>query len=181
MHCYCLIADWLAGGYLVDDTSSNRGTFCAEPAVVEEVNALYGFPLSYVWKPNNKTEPPRCKFSRDWVAPCMRGCCAQPPCGCNKTAADEFWTDMLAVFRALHVVANSGPTAIGGGGKRRRPPAPPLCPPPLKADDEGFERTAPKTLRPGGGATSGFPRSDAATWILARTVTTVCWWRPGDG
>jgi hypothetical protein len=123
------------GGYLVDDTASNRGTFCAEPAVVEEVSVMYGFPLSYVWKPKNKTEPPRCKFSRNWVKPCMRGCCAQPPCGCNMTAADGFWRDMLAVFRALHVVVNSGPTAIGGGGKRRHPPAPPLCPPPLLERD----------------------------------------------
>jgi hypothetical protein len=117
------------GGYLVDDTASNRGTFCAEPAVVAEVNALYGFPLSYVLRPQNKTEPPRCNFTRNWVEPCMRGCCTQPPCGCNKTAADTFYVDMLLVFRALHVVANSGPSAIGGGGKRRRPPAPPLCPP----------------------------------------------------
>ena len=124
------------GGYLVDDTASNRGTFCAEPAVVKEVNKWYGFPLSYVWKPKNKTKPPsvtaprRCNFTRSWVEPCMRDCCAQLPCNCNQTAADEFWRDMLAVFRALHVVANSGPSAIGGGGNRRRPPAPPLCPTP---------------------------------------------------
>ena len=117
------------GGYLVDDSSANRGTFVAEPAVVDEVNELYGFPLYYVWPPSNKTKT-HCNVSK---TPCRRDCCAAPPCGCNRTAHDEFFTDMLAVFQALHVVTNSGPEAIGGGGKRRRPPAAPLCP--LKTDD----------------------------------------------
>jgi hypothetical protein len=118
------------GGYLVDDTGhSNRGTFVAEPAVVDEVNRLYGFPLYWVFAPNNKTKA-WCNVSK---TPCRRSCCAAPPCGCNRTAHDEFFTDMLAVFQALHVVTNSGPDAIGGGGKRRRPPAAPLCP--LKTGD----------------------------------------------
>jgi hypothetical protein len=70
------------GGYLADDTGhSNRGTFVAEPAVVDEVNQLYGFPLYWVFAPNNKTKA-WCNVSK---TPCKRSCCAVPPCGCNRT------------------------------------------------------------------------------------------------
>lgn len=117
------------GGYIVDDSSANRGTFVAEPAVVDEVYQHYGFPLNYVWAPNNRTKT-QCNITK---TACDVDCCAAPPCFCNRTAHDEFYTDMLAVFQALHVVTNSGPDTIGGGGKRRRPPAAPLCP--LKTGD----------------------------------------------
>lgn len=59
---------------------------------------------------------------------CDVDCCPTPACFCNRTAHDEFYTDMLAVFHALHVVTNSRPDRIGSGTKRRRPAAAPLCP-----------------------------------------------------
>ena len=40
---------------------------------------------------------------------------------------DPLYADLLAIYRALHVVANNGPTSVGGGGRPRRPRAPPIC------------------------------------------------------
>ena len=38
-----------------------------------------------------------------------------------------FFEDLLAIFRALHIVVNNGIGRVGGGGTPRRPPPPPFC------------------------------------------------------
>ena len=40
---------------------------------------------------------------------------------------EPFYEDMRTTFRALHIVENNSPQAIGGGGTPRRPAAPPIC------------------------------------------------------
>eukprot|EP00047_Mylnosiga_fluctuans_P008303 m.258133 g.258133 ORF g.258133 m.258133 type:complete len:364 (-) comp21324_c0_seq1:95-1186(-) len=45
----------------------------------------------------------------------------------NAVAPSPFYTDMLAIFRALYIVASNGPDAIGGGGTPLQPPLPPFC------------------------------------------------------
>ena len=37
------------------------------------------------------------------------------------------FSDLVAIFKALHVVDNNGPGSVGGGGAGRQPPAPPIC------------------------------------------------------
>ena len=39
----------------------------------------------------------------------------------------ELYADLVAIFRALAVVANNSPNSVGGGGTPRRPPPPPFC------------------------------------------------------
>jgi hypothetical protein len=87
------------GGYLVDDTGSQRGggALCAEAAVKDELAAVYGYSL--------RIEDP-----------------ATPD---GPSAA--LYADLVAVVQALHVVANNGPATVGGGGVPRRPPPPPFC------------------------------------------------------
>lgn len=87
------------GGYLVDDTGSQRGggALCAEAAVKDELAAVYGLSL--------RIEDP-----------------ATPS---GPSAA--LYADLVAVFQALAVVANNGPSSVGGGGTPRRPPPPPFC------------------------------------------------------
>lgn len=44
-----------------------------------------------------------------------------------RDASDPLFTDLLAVYRTLHVVDNNGPETVGGGGQPRQPLAPPIC------------------------------------------------------
>ncbi len=39
-----------------------------------------------------------------------------------------WYADMLALFRALHVVINNSNSTVGGGGTPLQPPPPPICP-----------------------------------------------------
>lgn len=86
------------GGYLVDDTGSQRGggAFCAEHAVNDEVAAAYVWSMSI----------------GDPLTP---------------TQGAPLYADVVSIFGALHVVANNGPASVGGGGVPRRPPPPPFC------------------------------------------------------
>lgn len=43
------------------------------------------------------------------------------------TQGGEFYADLVAIFRALSVVVNNGPSSVGGGGTPRQPPPPPIC------------------------------------------------------
>lgn len=43
------------------------------------------------------------------------------------TQGGQFYADLVAIFRALHVVTNNGPASIGGGGTPMGPIAPPIC------------------------------------------------------
>ena len=87
-----------------DNTAGNRGTVCGEFGLREEVLANFGFELGEVYSPNTS-----------WYKPH------------NRSAAAEFYRDMVQVFQSLHAVSNSAEGAVGGGGEPRRPPAPPLC------------------------------------------------------
>ena len=87
-----------------DNTAGNRGTVCGEFGLREEVLANFGFELGEVYSPNTS-----------WYKPH------------NRSAAAEFYRDMVQVFQNLHAVTNSAEGAVGGGGEPRRPPAPPLC------------------------------------------------------
>ena len=87
-----------------DNTAGNRGTVCGEFGLREEVLANFGFELGEVYSPNTS-----------WYKPH------------NRSAAAEFYRDMVQVFQSLHAVTNSAEGAVGGGGEPRRPPAPRLC------------------------------------------------------
>ena len=43
------------------------------------------------------------------------------------TSSGPWYADLLAIFQALHVVANNAAAAVGGGGRPRAPLAPPIC------------------------------------------------------
>ena len=43
------------------------------------------------------------------------------------TSGGPWYDDLLAIFRALHVVVNNGNGTVGGGGRPLTPLAPPLC------------------------------------------------------
>ena len=96
-----LLRDALAtyGGYIVDDTANDDASFCAEPAVTDELARDYGIHVDI--------ENP-----------------ARPTVG-NATAA--FYADLVAVFRALSVVVNNANGSVGGGGTPLAPLAPPIC------------------------------------------------------
>jgi hypothetical protein len=87
------------GGYLVDDTGSQRGgaAICMESGVNAEVEAAYGYSVRI-------------------ENPLMAG---------GNGAA--LYADLVKVFQALSVVVNNGPASIGGGGTPRAPPPPPIC------------------------------------------------------
>jgi hypothetical protein len=85
------------GGYIVDDTGSQRGgaALCMEAGVSDELTRAYGPAYSV------RIEDPLVK--------------------------GPLYDDLLAVFRALAVVANNGQGSVGGGGVPRAPIAPPIC------------------------------------------------------
>lgn len=85
------------GGYLVDDTASDSGAICMEAAVADELAAAYGIEM----------------------APAVRP-------GVN-AATTAFYEDLLAIFRALAVVANNDEGSVGGGGEPLAPLAPDIC------------------------------------------------------
>lgn len=43
------------------------------------------------------------------------------------TSGGPWYDDLLAIFRALHVVVNNGNASVGGGGEPGQPLAPPIC------------------------------------------------------
>ena len=92
------LADY--GGYVVDDTGSRAGgaALCMEAGVSAELQRAYGVSV--------RIEDP-----------------LRPAPG----QGAALYEDLVAVFRALAVVANNGPGSVGGGGAPRRPPAPPIC------------------------------------------------------
>lgn len=87
------------GGYIVDDTGSQRGgaAICMEPGAAAELKKQYGFDLKIT----------------DHVTPTGQGAL--------------LYADMLAIYQALAVVTNNSPATIGGGGTPRAPLAPPIC------------------------------------------------------
>ena len=92
------------GGYISDGTGDGNGrrdpsaAICMDAAVNDEMRRAYGYAMTY---PTGVTDDP--KFGR------------------------ELYWDLVAIFRALHVVVNNRPDSIGGGGTLRVPPRPPLC------------------------------------------------------
>jgi len=92
------LADY--GGYLVDDTGSRAGgaAVCMEAGVSAELERAYGVSV--------RIEDP------------LRA----PP-----GQGGALFDDLVRVFRALSVVANNAPGAVGGGGVPRRPAAAPIC------------------------------------------------------
>lgn len=89
------------GGYIVDDTAGDSAAICMEPPAMADMNAAYGIPFNITT--------------------------SATAYGPNSASVAFFW-DLVALFRALHVVTNNAPSAIGGGGTPLAPPAPPLCP-----------------------------------------------------
>ena len=55
--------------------------------------------------------------------------------------------DIVAIFKALHIVDNSSPSSIGGGGVPRQPRAAPICAG-LKSDDDGAQPMRPLGFAP---------------------------------
>ena len=43
------------------------------------------------------------------------------------SGSGAWYTDVVALFRALSIVANNAPDSQGGGGTPLQPPSPPLC------------------------------------------------------
>lgn len=86
-------------GYVVDDTGSEEGggALCMDRAVTAELREAYGVSVAI--------ENP--------LTPTGQGA--------------ALFADLVAIFRALAVVANNGPTSVGGGGAPRQPLAPPIC------------------------------------------------------
>ena len=89
------------GGYLDDNTASDSGAFNVEGGVKEELLEAYGVDLNRLVPPNGPSAP--------------------------RTPSTDLFLDLRAVFQALHIVDNNGPTSKGGGGTPRRPPAAPIC------------------------------------------------------
>ena len=87
------------GGYIVDDTGSERGggALCMERGVTAELRAAYNVSVAI-----------------------------EDPLTADGQGAD-LYADLVAIFRALSVVVNNGPSAVGGGGTPRQPPPPPIC------------------------------------------------------
>lgn len=94
------------GAYIVDDTGAgNSAAICMEADVNAELRSAYGYTMTY-------------------------------PHGVTNDASDPgkaLYTDLLAIFRALHAVTNNGPDQIGGGGTPRQAAKEPIC-----GADEGF-------------------------------------------
>lgn len=89
------------GGYIVDDTGSQQGggALCMERGVTAELRQAYNVSVAI--------EAP--------LSPAAGG-----------ASAALYW-DLVAIFRALSVVTNNGPSSVGGGGVPRQPPPPPIC------------------------------------------------------
>lgn len=100
------------GAYIVDGSGKGPGKWknlvaiCMDAAVNEEMRAHYNFSMAYphgVWNPES-------------------------PGGATASAAEnDLYNDLLAIFRALHVVSNNRPNSIGGGGTPRVPTKAPIC------------------------------------------------------
>ena len=88
------------GGYIVDDTGGgNSVAICMEADVNAEMRSQYGYAMTY-------------------------------PHGVRAAVTDKghaLYTDLLAIFQALHAVTNNGPTSVGGGGTPLVPKKPPIC------------------------------------------------------
>ena len=98
------------GAYIVDGSGKGPGknknlvAICMDAAVNSELRSQYGFNMAY---PHGVGSP------------------AAAP---NATRAEsDLYADLLAIFRALSVVSNNGPTSIGGGGTPRQPRKGPIC------------------------------------------------------
>lgn len=87
------------GAYIVDDTANPSGAICMEAAVSDELQAEYNLTLGMYGG---------------------RG-------GGPATPGQPLYEDLVVLMRALHAVANNGPSRIGGGGTPRVPLAPPIC------------------------------------------------------
>jgi hypothetical protein len=86
------------GGYIVDDTGSQEGGGAI--CMEHGVNAEVQSAYGYSIAIENPLKP---------------------------TQGAALYNDLVAVFRALSVVANNGPATVGGGGTPRQPPPPPIC------------------------------------------------------
>ena len=88
------------GGYIVDDTGGgNTAAICMESDVNAEMRRTFGYAMTY-------------------------------PHGVTSSRTDpghKLFADLLLIFRALHVVVNNRPGAIGGGGTPRIPTKRPIC------------------------------------------------------
>ena len=97
------------GAYIVDGTGhgpggNNSAAICMDALVNAEMRQQHGFSMAY---PHGVAAP--------GVDP-------------NATKAeDALYSDLLAVFRALHAVSNNGPGRVGGGGTPRVPRKAPIC------------------------------------------------------
>jgi hypothetical protein len=98
------------GAYIVDGSGKGPGkhknlvAICMDAAVNAEMRSTYNFSMAY---PEGVSGP--------WGAT-------------NQSQAEnDLYADLLAVFRALHAVANNGPTSIGGGGTPMQPRKGPIC------------------------------------------------------
>ena len=98
------------GAYIVDGSGSGPGrhknlvALCMDALVNAEMRRAYNFSMAY---PHG-------------VGPYT----AQ---GNATQGARDLYADLLAIFRALHVVANNGPASVGGGGTPRQPRKAPIC------------------------------------------------------
>lgn len=86
------------GGYLVDDTGSQRGggAVCMDHDVNAEVLSAYGCSVA-IENPLSSSQCP-----------------------------NLYW-DIVTIFQALSVVVNNAQDNVGGGGTPRQPPPPPIC------------------------------------------------------
>ena len=94
------------GAYIVDGTGSGRPhhnlvAICMDAAVNAEMRSHYNFSMAY---PTGVTSD-----------------------SSQTKAQNAVYADLLAIFRALHVVSNNSPTSIGGGGTPRQPRKGPIC------------------------------------------------------
>lgn len=88
------------GGYIVDDTGAgNSVAICMDAQVNAEMRELFGYAMTY---PHGVT----------------------PKAG---DAGKELYSDLLAIFKALHAVTNNSGNSVGGGGTPRIPTKPPIC------------------------------------------------------
>ena len=97
------------GAYIVDGTghgpgNNNSAAICMDALVNSDMRQHNGFSMAY---PHGVAAP--------GVDPHA------------KHAEDALYGDLLAVFRALHIVSNNGPGRVGGGGTPRVPRKVPIC------------------------------------------------------
>lgn len=98
------IVDGTGHGANRDPTRQNHAAICMQAEVNNEMRARYNWSMAYP----HGTQNPDLKTG-------------QPP------SQNRLYMDLLRVFRALEIVVNNRPNAVGGGGTPRVPTKAPIC------------------------------------------------------